>query len=398
MNTPKLWTKNFLIIMLENFFVYFTYYMLIAVIAVYASDRFHAPPSVAGLSAGIFIIGAIFGRLYAGSSAGKIGQKKMLYFGFAFYLVTTLLYFAVNSLIFLMTVRILHGAAFGMTATAIGTISAEIIPDKRRGEGTGYYALSTTIATAIGPLLGMILTKHAGFNANLIVCTIVLSLSFIAAFPLEAPKAKLLDKKLVNNKELILSCFFEAKAIPISIVTLLVCFGYSSVLSFLSSYTKSINLIEAGSAFFMIYAIAILISRPFSGRLFDRKGENSVIYPTLFLFIASLIILGKAEHGHTIILAAVIMGFGYGNFFASVQALAVKVSPADRRALAISTIFIFADIGSGFGPFLLGFMIPFIGYQGLYISMSILILATSFLYYFLHGRKSSVKIYYENKI
>lgn len=390
MNTTKLWTKNFLIITLENFFVYFTYYLLITIIAVYATDKFHASPSVAGLSAGIFILGAILGRLYAGSSIEQVGHKKMLYLSFVFYLMTTLLYFVVNSLAFLLAIRLFQGAAFGMTSTATGTIAAEIIPNERRGEGTGYYALSTTLAAAIGPFLGMFLMHYVSFTANIIVSVIALSVSFFSAFPLNIPQSKLTNKEPGNTKYFSLSNFFEAKAIPISIVTALICFGYSSILSFLSSYTKSINLIDVGSFFFIAYAAAILISRPFTGRWFDLKGENFVIYPTILVFAVALIMLGNAQHGYSILLAGVVMGFSYGNFIPSAQALAVKVSPQNRRALATSTFFIFADLGAGLGPFLLGFFIPTLGYRGLYFSMAIVVLATSFLYYFLHGRKSKL--------
>ncbi len=387
MNTPKLWTKDFLIISLENFFVYFTYYLLITIIAVYATDKFHASPSVAGLSVGIFIIGAIAGRLYAGSSIERVGHKKMLYLSFGFYLLTTLLYFAVNSIGFLIVIRMFHGAAFGLTSTATGTIAAEIIPNERRGEGTGYYALSTTMAAAIGPFLGMFLTQHADFNAILIVCAITLSMSFLSAFPLAVPQVNITNKELNYIRKFEWNNFFEGKAIPISIVTAFICFAYSSILSFLAAYTKSINLIDVGSFFFIAYAAAILISRPFTGRWFDLKGENFVIYPTLFLFLIALILLSQAHHGYSILLAGVILGFGYGNFFASGQALAVKVSPLHRKALATSTYFIFADVGSGFAPFFLGFIIPSLGYRGLYLSMAIFVLATSFLYYFLHGKK-----------
>lgn len=393
MNTSKLWTKNFFIITLENFFLYFTYYLLIAIIAVYAMDNFHASPSVAGLSAGIYIIGAILGRLYAGNSIERVGHKKMLYLSFAFYLVTTLLYFAVNSVVFLIAIRLFHGAAFGLTSTATGTIAAEIIPNERRGEGTGYYALSMTLAAAIGPFLGMFLTQHANFNVILVVCAITISVSFLAGFPLIVPKVKLTNKEFSNTKGFKLSNFFETKAFRISIVTALTCFGYSSILSFLSSYTKSINLINAGSFFFITYAAAILISRPFTGRWFDLKGENFVIYPTFILFVIALIMLSEAQHGYSILSAGVLVGFGYGNFFACAQALAVKVSPQHRRALATSTFYIFADVGAGFGPFLLGFFIPALGYRGLYLCMAIIVLATSFLYYCLHGRKSRTRVF-----
>lgn len=390
MNIPKLWTKDFLIIMAENFFVYFTFYLLIVVIAIYASDKFHASPSIAGLSAGIFVIGAIFGRLYAGNSIEKIGHKKMLFFGFVFYLITSLLYFLANNIMLLIAFRLLHGAAFGLTSTATGTISAEIIPNERRGEGTGYYALSVTLAAAIGPFFGMLLTQHAGFDSILMVCSAVLSIGFMTAFFLSVPKFNVNSDELqisTAKKAFSFGSFFEVKAIPISIVTALVCFGYSSILSFLSSYAKSMNLIDIGSFFFFSYAVAILISRPFTGLWFDLKGENFIIYPTLFLFIIALVILGCTHSGFSILLAGVITGLGYGNYFAGGQALCIKVSPHNRRALAISTYFIAADAGSGIGPFLLGLLIPTFGYRGLYLSMAVLVFAASVLYYILHGRK-----------
>ncbi|KUG03441.1 transporter [hydrocarbon metagenome] len=388
MSKPKLWTKDFMIISLENFFVYFTYYLLIAIIAVYTIEKFNASPSVAGLSAGIFILGAIAGRLYAGSSIDYVGRKKMLYLSFAFYLMTTLLYFGINSMMFLLILRIFHGAAFGMASTATGTISAEIIPNERRGEGTAIYALSTTLAAATGPFLGMFITAHTNFNANFIVCALAISISFIAAFPLKVPTLELTGRKLGNRSAYNFNCFIEPQAIPIALVTAITCFSYSSILSFIAAYTKEINLINVGSFFFIFYAAAILASRPFTGRWFDTKGENFVIYPALLLFSIAMIILSQAHQGFTILLAGVLTGFGYGNFFSSAQALAVKVSPQHRRALATSTFFIFADLGMGIGPFLLGVVIPIMGYSGVYASMSIVVLATIFLYYLLHGRKT----------
>lgn len=383
---PKLWTKNFLIITFENFFVYFTYYLLIVIIAVYATDKFKASPSMAGLSASIFILGAIAGRLYAGHSIERVGHKKMLYGSFAFYLLTTLLYFVVNNLAFLIVVRLLHGAAFGLTSTTTGSIAAEIIPNQRRGEGTGYYALSMTIAAAVGPFIGMFLIQRVNFVSTLIVSTLALSVSFIGAFPLTVPQTGAAEPEDMNLSRFALKDYIEARALPISVITAIICFGYSSILTFLSSYAHSIGLIDVSSFFFMTYAVAILVSRPFTGRAFDLKGENFVVYPTLALFIAALVMLGTAHHGLTLLMAGILTGFGYGNYFACGQALAIKTSPLHRKALATSTYYIFADIGTGIGPFLFGFIIPVLGYRGLYFCMAAIIGATIILYYFLHGR------------
>jgi MFS family permease len=86
-----------------------------------------------------------------------------------------------------------------------------------------------------------------------------------------------------------------------------------------------------------------------------------------------------------------LVGLGYGTLSSSGQAISIKVSPKERMGLATSTWFIFLDGGIGIGPFILGFLIPLMGYRGLYLIMGIIVFACLFLYYFLHGRKAGKK-------
>lgn len=73
----------------------------------------------------------------------------------------------------------------------------------------------------------------------------------------------------------------------------------------------------------------------------------------------------------------------------STQAIAIKLMPPHRMGLATSTFFIFLEAGLGFGPYLLGFIIPLTSYRTLYVIMGVAILATTVLYYFLHGQKET---------
>jgi MFS family permease len=389
MNKPKLWTKDFLIVSASNFFLYFTFYLLMVSITTFATDQFHASPSEAGLASGIFVLGALVARLFAGRSIERVGRKKILYIGFIILLLTTLLYFIVNSLSFLFVNRFLNGVGFGVASTATGTIVASVIPNERRGEGTGYYALSVTLAAAVGPFLGMFLNQHVGFNMNFIVCSVLIIASFAAVFFLKVPKVVLTQGQLDNMKGFKLSNFFESKAFPIAIISAFVGFGYSSILTFLTAYSEEIHLVDVASFFFIVYAAATLVSRPLTGKWFDKKGENFVMYPSFILFAIGLLVLSQAHQGYFILLAGVFVGFGYGTFMSSAQAISVKVAPRHRMGLATSTFFIFLDAGIGVGPFLLGFFIPVIGYRGLYISMAIVVFVCTILYYFLHGRKAT---------
>jgi MFS family permease len=391
MNKPKLWTKNFLIVSIANFFLYFTFYLLMVTITTFATEKFHASPSQAGLASGIFVIGILIARIFSGRYIDQVGWKKMLYIGFILFLITTCIYVLVNSMEFLLINRFLNGAAMGIASTATGTIVAKIIPNERRGEGTGYYALSVTVAAAIGPFLGMFITGHTALYMNFVVCIIFLAISFVAVFFVQVPKLEFKKEELQKKKSFSLQNFFEAKAIPISIVSSIIALGYSSILTFLTSYVKEINLVDVGSFFFVIYATFVLASRPFTGKWFDKKGENFVVYPSILLFAIALVILSQAHSGFLLLLAGALVGLGYGTTSSSAQAISVKVSPKHRIGLATSTNFIFQDLGVGIGPFILGLFVPLVGYRGLYIMMAVVTLISLFIYYFLHGRKAVYK-------
>jgi MFS family permease len=395
MHKPILWTKDFLIDSMTNLFIYLVYYLLMVTITVYAADNLHASPSEAGLASGIFIIGTLIARVFAGRAIERVGPKKMLYFGLVFFLITTLLYFGVHNLIFLFVIRFLHGAGFGIVGTATGTIVAGIIPNERRGEGTSYYAMSATLASAVGPFLGMFLNQERSFSMILVLAIIILAISFILVFFLKVPEAELTKDQLDKMKGFKLNSFFEAKAIPISIISVVIGLTFSSILSFLTSYSREINLAGAGSFFFIVYAASILISRPLTGSWFDKKGENFVMYPSFLLFAIGLAILSQSHKEFPLLLAGVFVGLGYGTFLSSAQAIAIKVSPRNSMGLATSTFFSFIDGGVGIGPFLLGFMIPVTGFRRMYLYMAIVVFACSFLYYFLHGKKAEQEeLYY----
>nr|WP_106783124.1 MFS transporter [Lysinibacillus timonensis] len=387
MNKPKLWTKDFIIVSTVNFFLTLVFYLLIVIMGVYAVDKYQASTSQAGLVTGIFIIGALIGRIFVGSQIDKIGRKKMLYIGLVLYVITTALYFVQIDINFLLVNRFLHGIMLGIASTATGTIVAQIIPMTRKGEGIGYFSMSSTLATAIGPFIGLLMSQHTSYQWIFALCLVIGIISLITAFFLYIPKLEEGTKSESNEKRFSISNFIEIKAIPIAIVTLVVAFCYSSVLSYINFYAIEINQVAAASFFFLVYSLAVLFSRPFTGRLLDLKGANYIMYPAFILFTIGLFLLSIANNGFMLLIAGVLIGLGFGNMQSCTQAIAVKLTSPHRMGLATATFFIFLDAGLGFGPYLLGFMIPFMTYGKLYGILSGVVLVSIVLYFFLHGRK-----------
>ena len=153
MNSPKLWTKDFIIVSLINFFTHIIFYMLMVSIATYVSTEFNTSHSVAGLATGIFVLASLVARVFAGKYMDYLGRRKVLIGAMIVFVIAMFLHLWAESLILLLGIRTIHGATHGFITTVAGAVVADLIPDERRGEGTGYYVTSMNIAMAIGPLL-----------------------------------------------------------------------------------------------------------------------------------------------------------------------------------------------------------------------------------------------------
>ena len=177
----RLWTKQYLLVIVTNFLLYVVYYQLMLWTTSYAMHVWKADVSEAGLAAGLFIISALVARLLAGHFIDGLGRGFVLRCGTALYAASMLLYFFITSMLEFEAIRVVHGFAYGLASTAASTIVATIIPLKRQGEGIGYFTLGVTIASAIGPFLGIWFTQHGMYEASVWICSAVgvLALSLI---------------------------------------------------------------------------------------------------------------------------------------------------------------------------------------------------------------------------
>lgn len=381
----KLWTKDFIIVSLINFIVILIFYLLMVTIASFAKNEYDATTSQAGLATGIYIVGTLVGRLFSGRVINNVGAKKMMMIGLTAFIVTTALYFVHSGgITMLLIFRLINGVAAGIASTATSTIIAQIIPSARKAEGIGYFSMSTTLGTAIGPFLGIMLGRLVSYNVIFLFCVILAVIALMIGLTVKALRMPF--TKTAKTK-FSLKQYIEPNAIPIAIVTFLMSLGYAAILSFISFFAEERDLVAAASFFFLVYAVAILVTRPFSGRLMDTKGANAIMVPCFLLFAMGLALLSVTHSGILLLVAAAIIGAGYGNLQSGAQAIALKVTPRARAGLATSTFFIALDAGLGFGPYILGFIEPLVGFGALYSGLAVLIVMTLVLYMMLHGRK-----------
>ena len=383
----SLWTKDFILDTGINFLVYLIYYLLMVIIAVVAKNDLHASLAEAGLASGIFIVGTLIARLLAGQQIELFGRRKMLYGGVALYLVTTLFYFYIPNLSVMYLIRLANGFAYGVVSTATSTIVASCIPASRRGEGINYYGLSTSVAAAVGPFIGMFMMMRTSFEAIIELCVALIVLCVAACFMLHVEEIKLTDVEKARLRKISFNNFVEKRVSVISFIGFWVAFCYASVLSFLAAYSQEINLVEAGTFFFVVYAVVITISRPMTGVIFDRKGENYVMYPCFICLAIGLFMLSITNSSWLLLLSGVFVGLGYGTFMSNGQAVCIKLTPVHRVGVGISTYFVALDLGLGVSPYILGELRPVIGFNGIYELVAFMSVICFIMYHFMYGSR-----------
>jgi MFS family permease len=385
----KLFNKGFISITLINFIVYLVYYLLMVIIAVIAQDTLHASLGQAGLASGIYIIGTLFARLFMGKTLELIGRKAVLRYGALFYLITTIAYLYIPSIGILYLVRLLNGFGYGTVSTATNAIVTAYIPKSRHGEGINYYGLSTSLAAAIGPFIGMVLLNTMNFYFIILFSIVLILLTTVACFIFPVKNIQLTPEHRASLSRWSWDSFIEKKVLFIAFIGFLMGLSYSSVLSFLSSYAKAIDLVSASSFFFVVYALVITATRPLSGRIFDARGENAVMYPSFIFLTAGLLFLSITTSSWMLFVSGGLIGLGYGTFMSNGQAICLKASPNSHRiGIALSTYFIGLDLGLGVGPYILGELRNFLSFQEMYFTAAMIPVACTILYALFYRSKA----------
>lgn len=386
-NQGKIWTKEFTIVTFVNFFTAMNFYLLMITMASFSMTKFGASPAIAGFCVSAFTIGALVMRFFVGSSLSKYGYKKVLMVGIIACVVFSVSYFFVTSIPLLIVIRVLHGLTFGINSSAAATIASDIIPPEKKGQGIGYYSMSQIMATCVGPFVGVWLTVTGSYNLVFYFCISLAVLNLILAPMMKLRKIVLTEAEKKAASGFRITNVLEPRVVPVCIIAALVYMCYASISSFLAVYAKAYNLVAAASVFFVVYSVVILITRPPISKLFDKKGENSVLYPALICFALGFAIYSHAPNSIFLLISAAIIGVGYGASQSSCQSVAVKYTEKNRLAFANTTYYLMSDIGMTLGPIIAGLLVTPFGYKGMYNWVFIFTIIIVVLYYLLHGRR-----------
>lgn len=380
MDSNRLWSPAFINYGISSGILYMTQYVLVAALPIVITSELSGSDLDAGLAMTYFQIGTIVCRLFAGRLIDGFNKRVVLLLSTALFFIIMGLFNFTTSLEAIFVLRGLHGVVFALGTTVMAALAVLVLPPNRKGEGINMFAIFSNVAMVLGPAIGLYALSSYGSIALYLFLTIMTGLALVLSNSIPLSK-ELATPKPSTHKGWHISQFIEKRSLPWALMGLFIGFTYSGVLVFIPIELNSMGAGIWGSAFFAIFAVMIIISRPLVGKAYARYGSKYIIYPGLVLFILGLLALGIATTPLTIILTAPLLGLGYGAAQPAFQALAIQSAPIERAGVSTATYFLALDISVGAGSVILALLASAVGYQYLYIFTAVIMIVALALYH-----------------
>jgi predicted MFS family arabinose efflux permease len=387
----KLWNGKFIFLIVISCITGFGFNMVYTMVVDYSVTHLSATLSVAGLISGIFSIAALMMRPFAGAASDFYNKKKICIISTGVIALTALGYAFAPNIPCMFAVRILHGAAFGVSSTVNIALVSFCIPHDRMAEGLGYYGLGQILASAVGPGMGAAIQEKYGYETLFLI---IFALTAVATIGLcffryqEPAKEKKPDSfaAMLSPKRII-----ATDVLMYAVIGSLFSFSNGVVNAFLKTFCESRN-IPNYAVFFTVSAIVLFGMRLSIGKIADKKGITGIVNFSLIASFAAMVLLGKSTSLAMLLVAAALKAAGQGGGQVSLQAECIKKAGPERSGVAAGTFYIGADIGQGIGPAISGVIAASFGCEAAFFFTGVLLLAGCVLFNYYQKKQKDIAV------
>jgi MFS family permease len=380
-----IWNRNFIFLILSNFLMYITYYAILSALPIYLVSDLHASKIQVGVVVGTYTIASVLVRPFSGFALDRFGRRTIFLSALLIYSLLFSGYLVAGTIMSIILLRFAQGLTWGFTTVSGSTIAVDIIPVPKRGQGIGYFALSTTLGMSVGPVIGLFICHQWGYVPMFVSGCFISIASLVCAYEVHLRKRFVVGKRI----RLKWNSMFDKNSIRPSLNVLITMMAYGALLSFIALYGREIG-IQNSSLYFLILSFGIAAARLTSGKAFDRNGPRRIITLCLILLIIGFPLLAMAKSATLFYLSAIIIGFGNGVVFPTFSSMVNNLADATHRGAANSTLYTAVDMGMGFGMIMAGLIAQYISLSAIFW-ISALVCMAGLLFF-----RVFVLTYYEN--
>lgn len=342
-------------------------------------DALDYTASVSGTIISIGAVSATVYRFFGGKLCEKNGRRRLILIGLADFAVMSFLIGQVRSLTIIYLLRIFQMFGYSMASTSVSVAVIDVIPQKRVGEGLGYYSLAASIPQAFGPSVALFLYhRKGGFITVMTGAALIGLIALIITLCLLNYEKKNQSRQNPNNGSHANNCeksiwkYIERHALKAAWIYFFITISGSLVTMYLTLYAQKNGIFNSG-LFFSISVVFMIAARIISGKLSDRKGVLYAVIPgTLCLILGYIFLIFSSNCYILFFIAGAFYGFGTGIASPALNAQAVKGVRKDRVSIASSTFFLPMDISFMAGSVLWGVMIDSFSFTVVFITAAAL--------------------------
>lgn len=310
-----------------------------------------------GLFLGFLTYASAFSAPLTGAFADRVGQRRILIVSSLALTVFSIGYAVITDFRFMLALAVVHGIFWSGLLSASSAYMTNMLPERRRAEGIGYWGLSSVAAIAVAPTMGFWIYRDGWSVLCAVGAALNLLMAIIAWRLKEQPAAIATHRAQAPARRGVL----EWRVLAISFSLFLYSFGYGGITSFAAMYADA-NGVRPKGIYLTMLALVILVTRPVSGRIGDRFGYRRIFAPCLVLISVGLACLAAGGTLGWMIASAVTFGAGFGTAYPVYVGYVMQGVAAGRRGAAFGAILAAFDTGIGTGSTTMGYLIQRYGF------------------------------------
>lgn len=340
----KLWTHDFIRIYISNLLLFASLYMLLPVLPIYLVDRFDISLAVAGGILSLFAVSIFFFGPFYSYLIDSFKRKRVCLLSYLAVIAILGGYFVVGSLRWVVVLRLIQGAFFGIATTMGSTLAIDITHTSKRSEANTCFSWASRLGMILGAMTGLLLYRYEGLQSVLYASvasgTLGLLLISLIHVAFRAP---------IGTSLCSMDRFLLPRGWLPALNLILVSFVFGMLLTTINMYTESIRMQEVTARFFILLAGGFILAMIANKFAFENADIRARVVSGLVLMGASLLLIITHEQSVAIMTAAVLMGLGLGLVASEFLLIFVKLSEHCQRGTANTTYLFSWEVGVGLG-------------------------------------------------
>jgi MFS family permease len=307
-----------------------------------------------GFVIGVFSFVALAGRFFSGPLADRRGRKLAFLTGLMSCALAGVAYLLPFGIAGAYLGRTLQGFGEACLYTGAAAWAVEIAGIHRSAEALGYVSSGIWGGISAGPVVGQWLGSfHRAAGMQVIAALVAFAVLYHVREDFQPDPDK--------HRKRFLSPGLIAPGITIGFVNV----HYPVITGFLILHLSRHG--NSGPAAFTAYALVILLSRFFLGRLPDRVDPSRTFYLGVAAMAVGLCAVAAGPSPVVAVASTALLGFGFSFPWASIASTVLRQTPSGQRGSVVSVLSAFYDLFVGLSSFAAGMVSKHLGYSAAFL-------------------------------